>query len=67
MGFLGGTDDPAYFRAYMSEKLAEGTDLTTHELVQLQRNAFDISWLFPEKREAFVNMLDDYAAKHVHS
>jgi adenine deaminase len=64
------SDDPAYFRAYMSEnieKMVEGTDLTTHELVQLQRNAFEISWLSSEKREAFVNMLDDYAAKHAHS
>lgn len=63
------SDDPAYFRAYMSEnmeKMAEGTDLTRHELAQLQRNAFEISWLSSEKREAFVNMLDDYEAKHAH-
>jgi adenosine deaminase len=63
------SDDPAYFRAYVSEnmeKMAEGTDLTRHELVQLQRNAFEISWLSSEKREAFVNMLNDYEAKHAH-
>ena len=54
-------------RKTRKEKMAEGTDLTTHELVQLQRNAFEISWLSSEKREAFVNILDDYAAKHVHS
>ena len=63
------SDDPAYFRAYMSEnmeKMADGTDLTKDELVQLQRNAFEISWLSSEKREVFMNMLDDYAAKHAH-
>jgi hypothetical protein len=42
-------------RKTRKEKMAEGTDLTTHELVQLQRNAFEISWLSSEKREAFVN------------
>src|SRR6202044_56272 len=44
-------------RKTRKEKMAEGTDLTTHELVQLQRNAIEISWLSSEKREAFVNML----------
>lgn len=61
------SDDPAYFRAYMSEnmeKIADGTDVTKDELVQLQRNAFEISWLSSEKREVFMNMLNDYAAKH---
>src|SRR6202020_3206590 len=54
-------------RKTRKEKMVEGTDLTTHELVQLQRNAFEISWLSSEKRETFVNMLDNYAAKHAHS
>ena len=63
------SDDPAYFRAYMSEnmeKIADATDVTKYELVQLQRNAFDISWLSSEKREVFMNMLNDYAWKHAH-
>jgi adenine deaminase len=61
------SDDPAYFRAYMSEnmeKMTDGTDVTRDELVQLQRNAFEISWLSSEKRDVFINMLNDYAAKH---
>jgi adenine deaminase len=60
------SDDPAYFRAYISEnmeKMTDGTDLTRDELIQLQRNAFEISWLSSEKRDAFMKMLNDYATK----
>jgi len=61
------SDDPAYFRAYVCEnieKMVDGTDLTIDELVQLQRNAFEIAWLSSEKRELFLNMLNGYAKKH---
>jgi len=61
------SDDPAYFRAYMSEnmeKMVEGTDITKKELVQLQRNAFEISWVSNWRRNHFLQMLDDYAKKH---
>jgi adenine deaminase len=61
------SDDPAYFRAYMTEnmeKLASGTDLTKEELVQLQRNAFNISWISSWRRSHFLKLLDDYVASH---
>lgn len=62
------SDDPAYFRAYVSEnmeKVAEGAGLTKDELVQLQRNAFEIAWLSSEARDKFIGKLDNYAAQHV--
>ena len=61
------SDDPAYFRAYISEnmeKMLDGTGLTKDELVQLQRNAFQISWLSSMKRDSFLASLDAYAAEH---
>ncbi len=60
------SDDPAYFRAYVTEnieKMAADAGLDKEELVQLQRNAFDISWISSEKRDEFVNMLNVYAAR----
>ncbi|GIS20210.1 MAG: hypothetical protein CM15mP120_21260 [Pseudomonadota bacterium] len=41
------SDDPAYFRGYMNENLvalAERAGFSRDELVQLTRNAFEISW-----------------------
>lgn len=55
------SDDPAYFRGYATEnmtKMARDTDLSLKELVQLQRNAFEIAWLSPSKRAAFIKQLD---------
>ena len=59
------SDDPAYFKAYVTENLvalAEVTDLTREEFVQLQRNAFEISWLAPATRDVFLQKLEAYAA-----
>ncbi|KEF57136.1 adenosine deaminase [Exophiala aquamarina CBS 119918] len=57
------SDDPAYFRAYANEnmeKMATETDLTRKELVQLQRNAFAISWISTWRRNHFLALLDEY-------
>jgi adenosine deaminase len=59
------SDDPAYFKAYVTENLLalhEATDLTREEFVQLQRNAFDISWISDERRAQLLAELEDYAA-----
>lgn len=56
------SDDPAYFGGYLSENLTamqRDAGLTPAELVQLQRNAIDISWAPPEVRREFANQLDD--------
>ncbi|OAP56171.1 adenosine deaminase [Fonsecaea erecta] len=60
------SDDPAYFRGYVNEnmlKIAEGTDVTKKELIQLQRNAFMISWISSWRRNHFLQMLDEYERK----
>jgi adenine deaminase len=61
------SDDPAYFRAYASEnleKMADGTDLSKAELVLLQHNAFEISWISSQKRDFFLHKLADYAVQN---
>jgi adenine deaminase len=61
------SDDPAYFRAYVNENLAlvaEKMALTKDEIVQLQKNAFEVSWLSSHKREHYLGRLLEYAASH---
>jgi adenine deaminase len=57
------SDDPAYFPGYVQENLVavtEALDLSRSDLVQLQRNAFEISWLPPEARAAYLAELEAY-------
>ncbi|ETI24005.1 adenosine deaminase [Cladophialophora carrionii CBS 160.54] len=59
------SDDPAYFRGYVNEnmlKLASAPELnvTRKELIQLQRNAFTISWISSWKRNHFLQLLDEF-------
>jgi len=59
------SDDPAYFAAYLTENLetvASSAALTRAQLVQLERNAFEISWLPTEAKEELLAELDRYAA-----
>ena len=61
------SDDPAYFRAYVAEnmeKMANGTGISKTELVQLQRNAFEISWISSHERDRFLSVLHKYASQH---
>lgn len=58
------SDDPAYFRGYANEnmiKMASDTDATQAELVKLQENAFDISWISAWRREKYLERLHRYA------
>ncbi|KAF2503016.1 adenosine deaminase [Lophium mytilinum] len=58
------SDDPAYFRGYMNENLMktmDETDITREEIVQLQRNAFEVAWISERKRERFLGLLDSHA------
>jgi len=59
------SDDPAYFRAYMNENLAKMLEagLSLKDLAQLERNAFNVSWLSTKKRDYFLGMLDEYVTK----
>jgi adenine deaminase len=61
------SDDPAYFRAYLNENLqlmAEKMSLTKQDLVGLQRNAFEISWISSEEQSRYIAALEEYAASH---
>ena len=58
------SDDPAYFGAYVSDNLAalvESVGLTEPDLVQLERNAFEISWLASGVKEALLGELSRFA------
>ena len=58
------SDDPAYFPGYVQENLlaiTEALDLSRAELIQLQRNAFEICWLSRAARDAYLAELDAYA------
>jgi adenine deaminase len=58
------SDDPAYFRGYITENLVraeEDADLGTEALLQLSRNAFESAWLPSASRENFLAELDRFA------
>jgi len=60
------SDDPAYFPGYMNENLLAvqgAVNLGRDEIVQLARNAFSISWLSDDDRDAYLDALDAYAAE----
>ena len=59
------SDDPAYFGGYVTENLlalARAAGLTEEDLVQLQRNALEVSWLAPFRRDVLLAGLEAYAA-----
>jgi adenosine deaminase len=60
------SDDPAYFPGYMNENLVaveRAAHLGRDEIVQLARNAFSVSWLPREDRDAYLDALEAYAAE----
>jgi adenine deaminase len=59
------SDDPAYFPGYMNENFGavqEAVNMSRHEIVQLARNAFAVSWLGREEKERCGDALEAYAA-----
>ena len=57
------SDDPAYFKGYVNESLellVEGVQVTKDELIRLQKNAFEISWIDRARRDELMEMLDDF-------
>lgn len=60
------SDDPAYFRAYLTDNFLElqrEGDYTLEEVVQLNRNAFDIAWLADADKQRLLGKLDRYVAR----
>jgi adenine deaminase len=59
------SDDPAYFGGYVTDNLItaqHGAGLTAEDLVQLERNAFEIAWLPATVRDEYLAELGRYAA-----
>jgi adenosine deaminase len=59
------SDDPAYFNGYVTENLLvvnDTTPLSRAELLQLQRNAFEIAWLPNGTKDQYLAELDRHAA-----
>jgi adenine deaminase len=59
------SDDPAYFDGYMTENFLAvqgAVQLTKGEIVQLSRNAFNVTWLSKKDRNSYAEALDAYAA-----
>jgi len=57
------SDDPAYFTGYVAENLAALQDelqLSREELAQLERNAFEITWLPRHLKDAYLAEVDAY-------
>ncbi|MEV4114850.1 adenosine deaminase [Nonomuraea sp. NPDC049695] len=57
------SDDPAYFASYVGENLEslqEALQLTQEELAQLERNAFEITWLPRHLKDAYLAEVDAY-------
>jgi adenosine deaminase len=58
------SDDPPYFGGYVGENLvaiATMANFGAEDMVQLQRNAFESSWLAPHRRDAYLAELEEYA------
>jgi len=56
------SDDPAYFRGYMTENLEKVLEagLSLKDLVKTQRNALEISWVSEDERKDLIGKLDEY-------
>lgn len=67
IGVTVNSDDPAYFQSYISDDmfaLAEKYDLSQDDIVQLARNSFGIAWISDEKKQEYLNMIDEYVASY---
>lgn len=59
------SDDPAYFRGYMTENfaaLANEHDFSAAEIQRLTQNAIDVSWANDEVKDALTSALTNYCA-----
>lgn len=60
------SDDPSYFSTYVNENyvaLAEAADLSAEEVLLLARNGFEVAWLSATRRESYLALLDEHAAR----
>lgn len=60
------SDDPAYFQSYISDDLyalANKYSLTKQDIVQIAKNSFEVAWMSADKKQKYINMVDDYIAQ----
>lgn len=57
------SDDPAYFGGYLGDNLraleASG-QIDRAQIIQLVRNGFEVAWLGPAERDAYLSAVDEY-------
>jgi adenosine deaminase len=59
------SDDPAYFGGYVTDNLIaaqQGAGLQAEDLLQLERNAFEIAWLPASVRDGYLAEIGQYAS-----
>jgi len=57
------SDDPGYFRAYLTDNfiaLTQEGNFSEEELTQLARNAFDAAWLDDANKAQYQQRISDY-------
>ncbi|MBL4681291.1 MAG: hypothetical protein JKY88_11290 [Pseudomonadales bacterium] len=57
------SDDPGYFRAYLSDNflaLINETEFSLNEIRQLNYNAFETSWLSQERKDEYLKQIDEF-------
>ena len=57
------SDDPGYFRAYLTDNylaLIEEAEFSRAEIMQLNRHAFETSWLEDEQKQGYLERLQRY-------
>lgn len=62
------SDDPAYFRAYLSDNLqalADEAHFTTDEIITLVRNSFLAAWLPDYLKRPYLMRIDSIAARYM--
>lgn len=61
------SDDPSYFQSYISDDmltLAKAYDLTRDDIIRLAKNSFEISWMSDEKKEKYIEQVDNFVANY---
>jgi adenosine deaminase len=59
------SDDPGYFRAYLTDNfmaLVDEAEFSLAEIKQLNANAFETSWMAPARKAHYLAMADAFVA-----
>jgi len=57
------SDDPAYFGGYINENftaVAQALNLTGRDIYSLAKNSFEASFIEPEEKQKFIDLLDNF-------